>query len=192
MLLENVLNSITDDGMTFREASKLYRIPTSSIRDHLYGRTTSRQKGIRPVLTPHEEKKIVVYVFKMQDRGHPLSVAELRLKVATATQTRSTPWSARGVSGKEWLCRFRSRHPEISSRHSQGLEVARARALCPIIAENLYANLERLYTAYSYPPTHIWNCDESSVQAGRAGGATVLARRGSRSVHSIEPNQKEQ
>ena len=55
--LENALNSIIDDGMTIRQASKLYGIPTSSIRDHLYGRITSRQKGIRPVLTPHEENK---------------------------------------------------------------------------------------------------------------------------------------
>ena len=189
--LENALNSITDDGMTIRQASKLYGIPTTSIRDHLYGRTTSRQKGIKPVLTPHEENKIVDYIFKMQDRGHPLTAAELRLKVAIATQTRSIPWSARGVPGKGWLRRFRSRHPEISSRRSHGLEVARACALCPTTVESLYANLERLYTTYTYPPTHIWNCDESGVQAGRARGATVLARRGSRSVHSIEPDEKE-
>ena len=169
----------------------MYGIPSSSIRDHLYGRTTSRQKGIRPVLTPHDEKEIVDYVFNMQDRGHPLTAAELRLKVATATQTRPMPWSARGVPSKGWLRRFRSRHPEISSRRSQGLEVARARALCPITSESLYANLERLYTAHSYPPIHIWNCDESGVQAGRVGGATVLARRGSRSIHSIELDQKE-
>ena len=191
LALENALNSITDDGMSIKEVSKLYGIPSSSIRDHLYGRTISRQKGIRLVLTCHEENKIVDYVFKMQDRGHPFTAAELRLKVATTTQTRSMPWSARGVPGKGWLRRFRSRHPEISSRRSQGLEVARARALCPITAQSLYANLERLYTAHSYPPTHIWNCDESSVQAGRVGGAIVLARRGSRSVHSIEPDQKE-
>ena len=116
--LENALNSITNDGMSIREASKLYGIPSSSIRDHLYGRKTSRHKGIRPVLTPHDEKKIVDYVFKMQGRGHPLTAAELRLKVATAIQTRSTPWNARGVPGKGWLRRFRSRHPEISSRWS--------------------------------------------------------------------------
>ena len=127
----------------------------------------------------------------MQDLGHPLTTAELRLKVATATQTRSTPWSASRIPSKGWLRRFRSRHPEISTRHSQGLEVARALALCPITAKTLYANLEKLYTAHNYPPSHIWNCDELGVQAGRSGGATVLARRGSRSVHSIEPNQKE-
>ena len=85
------MNSITDDGMSFREASRVYGIPTTSIRDHLYGRTTSRQKGIKPILAPHEEKKIVDYVFKMQDFEHPLIPIELLLKVATATQTRSTP-----------------------------------------------------------------------------------------------------
>ena len=88
------------------------------------------------------------------------------------------------------LHRFCSRHPEISSRRSQGLEVARARALCPITVETLYAYLEKLYTTYSYPPSHIWNCDKSGVQAGRSGGATILAR-SSRSVHSIELDQKE-
>ena len=123
----------------------------------------------------------------MQDRGHSLTIAELRLKVATATQTRSTPWSA-CIPHKGWLRRFCSRHPEISSRRSQGLEIARAHALCLVIVETLYANLERLYTAHSYPPSHIWNCDKSGVQAGRARRATVLARRGSRSVHSIEPD----
>ena len=113
------------------------------------------------------------------------------MKVATATQTRETPWSASGVPGIGWLRRFRSRYPEITSRCSQGLEVARARSLYPTTAETLYGNLETLYMTHNYPPGHIWNCDESGVQAGRSGGATVLARGGSRSVHSIEPNQRE-
>ena len=73
----------------------------------------------------------------------------------------------------------------------QGLEVARARALCPATAETQYANLERLYTSYNYPTNHIWNCDKSNVQAQRCGGTTVLAKRSSTFVHSIEPNQKE-
>ena len=149
------------------------------------------QKGIRPVLAAREEKKIVDYVFKMQDLGHPLTPAEISLKVAIATQIRSTPWSASRVPSKGWLCRFRSRHLEISSKHSQGLEVARARALCLITAETLYAILERLYAAYSYSSSHISNCNESGVQAGRSGGAIVLARRGSRLVHSIELDQRE-
>ena len=143
------------------------------------------------MLKAREEKNLVDYVFKMQELGHPLTPLELRLKVATTTQTWETPWSASGLLGTGWLCRFRSRHPEIASRRLQGLEVARARSLCLATTETLYGNLEILYKTHNYSPDHIWNSDESGVQASRSGGATVLARRGSRSVHSIEPNQRE-
>ena len=87
--------------------------------------------------------------------------------------------------------RFRLRYPEIATRKSQGLEIAGAQTICPTVAESLYSNLEELYTTFQYPLSHIWNCDESGVQAGKSGGATVLAKRGSRAVHSIEPDQRE-
>ena len=115
-------------------------------------------------------------------------VAELRLKVALTTQTRATPWIAIGLPDKDWFRRFRIRHPKIATRKSQGLDISRARALCPIIVETLYTNLEELYNAYYYPLNHIWNCDESGVQGGRSGDATVLAKRGSKSMHSVEPD----
>ena len=69
--------------------------------------------------------------------------------------------------------------------------MGRARGLCPSSAASLYYNLEQLYNNFKYPPSHIWNCDESGVQAGRSGGATVLAKTGSKSVHSVEPDQRE-
>ena len=127
----------------------------------------------------------------MQELGHPLTPIQLRLKVAVATQGRSSPWSGYGVLGKGWLRRFRRRHPQLVNRHSQGLEVARARALNLTTAEILYSNLEFLYSSYKYPATHIWNCDQSGVHGGHSSGAIVLAKCGTRSVHSIEPNQRE-
>ena len=63
--LEQAMNSITDDALSLRQASRLYGIPTSSLRDHLFGKTRSRQKGIKLVLAPHEEKKVVDYLFQM-------------------------------------------------------------------------------------------------------------------------------
>ena len=39
--LEKALNAITNDGMKLRVASRTFGIPSSSLRDHLYGKTTS-------------------------------------------------------------------------------------------------------------------------------------------------------
>jgi hypothetical protein len=69
--------------------------------------------------------------------------------------------------------------------------MGRARGLCPSSAASLYCNLEELYNNSKYPPSHIWNCDETGVQARRSGGATVLAKMGSRSVHYVEIDQRE-
>ena len=44
---------------------------------------------------------------------------------------------------------------------------------------------------YHYPLDHIWNCNESGAQVGRNGGASVFAKRGSRSVHSLLFNEHE-
>ena len=75
-------------------------------------------------------------------------------------------------------------------RRLHGLEVAWASALCPAIIEILYANLESLHTSYNYFASHIWNCDESSVQVGRCGATLVLAKRDYKSIHSIELDQR--
>ena len=77
--------------MKIRVASRVFGILATSIGDHLYGKMRTTQRGAKPTLKAHEEKKLVDYVFKMQDLRHPLTTTDLGLKVALAIQTRSTP-----------------------------------------------------------------------------------------------------
>jgi hypothetical protein len=189
--LEKALSAITDDGLKIREAARVYNIPATSLRNHLWGTTNGRHRGICPTLKHDEELKLVEFIFKMQEIGYPLTPTDLRVKVAQAIQARQTPWSATGLPGSGWLRGFRRRHPEISLRKSQELAVARARNMCPATVAGFYANLEYLYSLHNYPESHIWNCDESGVQATKNGGATVLAKKGSKMVNSITPDHRE-
>ena len=161
--LKAALDAITDDGMKVREASRTFGILPLSSRDHFYGRVQGRKRGAKTILKDDEEKTLLEYLFKMQNLGHPLIPGQLRLKVAQATQTRETPWSATWVPGKSWLRSFKQRHPELVNRKNQPLELVRARGLCPSAAANFYCNLKELYDTWNYPPSHIWNCDESEV-----------------------------
>jgi hypothetical protein len=161
--LKQAMDAVIDHGMKVRTAARSFGIPPTSLRDHLYGKVVRRKRGSQTMLKEEEEQKLLKYLFKMQDLGHPLTSGQLRLKVALATQTRETPWSAAGIPGKSWLRNFKLRHPELTSRKSQGLELGRTRGLCPSSAASLYCNLEQLYSTFHYPPSHIWNCDESGV-----------------------------
>ena len=154
-----------DEGKSIKKAALENHIPYTSLCDWCYGRTRSRKRGVKAVLTQEEEAQLVQYLIAMCDRGYGLSPSALKMKVYEITKTKSTPFKD-GIPGAGWMRWFRRRHPELSIRSAQGLETARAQALCPENVESLYNNLSELYSLHNYPPERIWNCDESGAQAG--------------------------
>jgi hypothetical protein len=116
---------------------------------------------------------------------------QLKLKVASLVQDGRETLFKDGVPGNGWVRWFRKRHPEISLRSAQTLEMAQARSLCPENVASFYHNLQEAYTEHRYDAFHIWNADESGAQVGRSGGGRVLAKTGARSIHIITPNERE-
>jgi hypothetical protein len=45
------------------------------------------------------------------------------------------------------------------------LEIGHVKGLCLANLNILYINLLEVYDIHSYPPSHIWNCDEYNPQA---------------------------
>jgi hypothetical protein len=178
-----------DDGCPIQTAAKDYDIPRSSLRGHVMGTTVTCKRGRKAVSDPVEETKLVEYVHGMENLGHPVDILGLKLKVAEACQERVTPFRD-GIPGQGWLRWFRHRHPEISLQVAQGLEVGKAKGLCPDNIASFYVNLEAMLEK-GYGPESIWNCDESGAQAGRNGGGRVLAKTRSRTVHAIIPKERE-
>jgi hypothetical protein len=173
-----------------RKAAATYNIPYSTFREWYYGVRTSRKKGPPTVLKPAEEEELVNYLVQMCDRGYGLSPSALRMKVYEITASRWTPFR-NGIPGDGWMRWWKKRHPNLTLRVSQAMESARARGLCEDNVRSFYENLQHLYSLHQYSPNMIWNCDESGAQAGKNGGAIVIARKGARRVHSIVPNQRE-
>jgi hypothetical protein len=150
-----------------------------------------RKRGRQGVLINVEESSLEQYLLQMQELGYPLTIGQLRLKVAEMVETRHNPFR-NGIPGVGWLRWFRRRHPNLSLRSTQGLEVNRARNLCPENVASLYHNLQTLYARHNYSADHIWNYDESGAQVGKNGGGTlVFAKRGSKAVHSIILDERE-
>ena len=166
-----------DGGMAMRQAAATYNIPYSTFKEWCYGIRTSRKRGPPTVLKPAEEEELVNYLIQMCDRGYGLSPTALRMKVYEITQLRWTPFR-NGIPGDGWMRWWKRRHPNLTLRVSQAMESARASRLCQENVQGLYGNLQHLYSLHQYSPDRIWNCNESGAQAGRNGGAIVIARRG--------------
>jgi hypothetical protein len=171
-------------GCSVSATASLYDIPITSFRAHLAGIVLSRRRRAAAVLTEAEEQQLVQYIIAMQELGFPLTISQLKMKVAMMTQGRDTPFT-NGILGPSWVRWFKRRHPELSVRLAQGLDAKRARGLCAENVKSFYDNLTYLYVVHEYSASHIWNCDESGVQAGRNGGSYMLAKTGSRSIYQV-------
>jgi hypothetical protein len=110
-----------EDGVPIRTAGRVYGIPATSLWDHLFGCTLIRKRGRQGVLTFEEEAELEDYLLKMQDLGYPLTIGQLRLKVAEIVQTRPNPFT-HGIPGIGWLHWFRRRHANLVLRCTQGLD----------------------------------------------------------------------
>ena len=119
-----------DTGYPMSQVCKKYEIPRSSLRDHYVAKRKSRKSGPPGIFIIAEEEELVQYLQEMVRVSCPLNITQLRTKVAELTQTRWTPFT-NGIPGKSWVKWFRNRHPELVLRVPKGLDLNRARALCP-------------------------------------------------------------
>ena len=150
----------------------------------------SRKRGKEGTLTTAKEQLIVQWIYKRQDLGWPITNLDLKLKVCEITQTWATPFKD-GIPSPRWLRWWKCRHPHLTLRVPQGLETVRARALLRENVDSFYDNLDTLYSSYNYLPKRIWNCNETGAQNRREGRGMVIAKKGSRAVHSIIHDQRE-
>ncbi len=69
--------------------------------------------------------------------------------------------------------------------------MCRTQGLTPNSCNSLYINLQSLYNQHKYSFDHIWNCDETRIQACKQFGIRVLARRGFNAIYNTIPKSQE-
>ena len=88
--------------------------------------------------------------------------------------------------GKDWFYGFMARHPEISRRTPQALNEARAQKLNKPLITDYFDKLKDLLLELDIidKPERIFNMDEKGIRMCQHKKNKVLAKKGSRRVHS--------
>ena len=94
----------------------------------------------RSILIKEEEADLVEYMMEMVKVAHPLSIADLKMKVAETCQQRCTHFKD-GILGKNWLKWFKKRQFQLIMKIPKGLDLNKARNLCPPMVQSFYENL---------------------------------------------------
>jgi hypothetical protein len=90
--------AVVECGELFAAASRYFGVPVTTMRNHIYGINKSRKRGRQGTIKQEEEAELVTYILDMQSCGHPITLTQLRYKVAVITQDWLTPFS-NGIPG---------------------------------------------------------------------------------------------
>ena len=102
----HVAMAAVERGAKLRAIARNFDIPASTLADHVNGKILQRKKGLSTVLIHSEEKALKEYILKMQEYAYPLSMDQLRLKVAEMVQDKVTPFCD-GIPGNGWIKWFK-------------------------------------------------------------------------------------
>ena len=168
------------------KASKIYKVPKTTLHDHTYGRyrDVTGKMGRQLALHPETEESLVKYCTYMSTRGYPLTRKILQ---AICTQVVNqlkikNPFNERWPSRK-WIRSFLKRHKDkLSLRTPDPVDASRS-ALTQAKVDTYFSLLENLYAKNAITPSAIFNCDETGFSAKDITKVKVIARKGQKRAY---------
>uniref|UniRef100_A0A8D8YZN8 HTH CENPB-type domain-containing protein n=1 Tax=Cacopsylla melanoneura TaxID=428564 RepID=A0A8D8YZN8_9HEMI len=126
--------ALVKQGSSQRQASLQTKVPRRTLQRYMVKtRSTEVPKlGRKSTLTPDQEKELVTRILRLAEVGCALTPSVVRKCVYDFVESKQIPHNfshVRKMAGKDWLCNFRKRHPNLIIRKAQKLNPARAQKL---------------------------------------------------------------
>ena len=192
--LENAVVAIREEKMSMRKAAEAYGVPKSTLYDHVKGKV---EVGSRPgpptVLTSVEESMLVDWAIEMSRIGYGRTRQQIceMVKQILDKDKRPNPFTD-NRPGKDWWYAFLRRHPTITMRTPEPLQLARAKACTKEGIKKWYVAFEQFLQVHSVSePSSIWNADETGCPLCPRTGK-VLCLSGTKDVYQITGSSREQ
>jgi hypothetical protein len=171
--LQTAIDKVLTKEMSLREASSRYNIPKSTLHRKTSSLNRGREVSLQPKMgrftntfSPEYEQVLVEHVKDLANRCMPLMKKEflkLAYDLAEAMKIPHRFNKEKQTAGKHFYYDFMQRHPYISLRAPESTSMMRAVGFNKPQVDIFYNNLEKLMTQYKFPPSNIYNCDETGV-----------------------------
>ncbi|XP_003245816.1 uncharacterized protein LOC100569189 [Acyrthosiphon pisum] len=186
--LENALNEIRNNRLTYRQASDKYGIPISTL-SRKKNKLNLNPHGGQTALTSTEEDNIVETILFASDWGYPFDREEVKrlIKSYLDRAGRKIKIFKNNKPGDDWYTRFVSRHSGLlKPRLSENIKRSRA-AVSRTTINEYFNNLE--LSLENVPPQNIINYDETNF-IDDPGRTKVLVRKKNKHADSIMDSTK--
>ena len=163
-----------------RKISANFDVPQSLVSDRIIGRHLERREAhsYRQLVTPAEEEVLVDYIRRMASYGFPASPSIIHEVANLIRQNRllitMSPTHKIAPLGKNWIDKFKSRHPEVRSAWTKSIHNVRVDGCQPHLLQTWFAELEAIMSRNRYETKNIYNMDETGYGIGGSQSKQVL------------------
>ena len=164
-----MLNAVVavDKGLPLRQAAEMYRVPKSTLHDHVSGKVSyGARPGPDPYLSVEEEEELASFLLQTAKIGYPHTKRQVLELVQQIIDEKGI--TATVSSG--WWERFCSRHPKVTLRAAVPFSLARA-----IAADSEVINISTCSKSVSSKITYLTNLAVSSTVTKQGSHLTLHA-----------------
>lgn len=176
------------EGRTIRSVCKSSGIPFSTLQERLKkGQCSAPKLGRQSVFTSDQEISIAEHIKTLANMFYGLTPCDLRraaFEFAEVNNIKHTFCSSTKMAGRYWLEGFLRRNPSLAVRKPEAISISRIKGFNKEEVAQFYTNIENVMIKQSFPPTLIFNVDETgmgTVQEPR----NIIAPKGQKRVGSV-------
>jgi len=197
---ENLAAAVADvlqNKMTLGRAGKKWKIPKSTLFDHINGKSkhsgSKKVTGRQPVFPEAIEKQLVAYIKEFANNLFGLTATDIRkfaYQVAEKNKIRNNFDKDTMMAGKKWFTFFMRRNPDLSILVPEKLSYARIVGFTLELANSFYSVLDSVCTANGINAATIFNMDESGFGTVVNKAPKVVAQRGMRHLSTVASGER--
>jgi len=142
----------------------------------------------RPVFTQQQENDLEDYLLFMENRFFGLTLTDFRqLSFQFAVRNNvDHPFNKElEMAGSDFVYGFLMRHQRLSLRSPEATSAARAAGFNKVAVAKFYELLDSLYGTYNFPPSRIYNNDETGVMTVPNKTSKIISMKGKKQVGTL-------
>jgi hypothetical protein len=177
-----------------RRSALVFQIPYSTLQDRFQNRKTRKECHVsQQILTPIEESTLENWIYRAAKLGAPITLKLVKILASEIQSERSSNNDETQPSpiSDRWVDRFRTRHPRIKTCFSRTIDTARSTALDFSTIKSYFDNVGDLLREHKYPPSAIYNVDETGFSIGSSRKSVVLLDQPNQRREKKQPGQQE-
>jgi hypothetical protein len=191
----NALNALVNgEYRSIHRAALVFQIPYLTLQNRVQKPKSRKESHVsQQTLTPIEESTLENWIYRAAKLGAPVTRQLAKILASEIQSERSSNNNENESSpiSDRWIDRFRARHPRIETCFSRTIDAARSTALDFSTIKSYFDNLGEVLREHKYPPTAIYNVDETGFSIGSSRKSVVLLDQLDRRREKTQPGRQE-